>query len=646
MRNVQLLMDLYPSLLQAGLLTPNDTRRLAQAFHVHTRNTYSDSKRSELFPFIQQVAVDLRSGTLPAQPTAFVHLFGIYKDCGRFNEGYELWQWLVEQDDSFVSQAAYGAAIELMAYGKILNLPALEDLYTNGLKRFPGTFAEYHLAPDAIVPDRAQPTLIAGIPMTLLQGILTARILAQDHKRAYLALDTALRLFPIQTPSRYFELFMTQRPLPEAYTAFMLACRSGISLTPYHVTALITKMRAAMSACSSMADRMIFVRAIANALYAYLQTGAQLESIHVGAFIRAFEDLLPVKNAGEDFVAEEAEIRDAIAVAAHESVAQLIQAGLPVQLHPFQALISLAGKLRVPSLLETVLHDVKTAGIQLGPVGLRNVITSAGLLGNKLLIEQYWERVVGTAEAERAQIAFGDWVTFVKACRRADHAGYFQKQLSQLQHAITSSIEQQMVDQINQQEHMSTPPESFQYMPFDALMAQVDKLKSQIKDMETVVMSGQPLDLRKSPFYMHLDPDYPPLFSSDNLRLVYDEMTTDPHQPPPPPPAKGVQSRTGLPLDELRFLNWVTILEMMVDAEIHKKSLSDAVETAVRTKKPLDRAYNNLELPKPLSWFPDTPEVLRAVVQSLRSLKPGALSMDQQIEKFKKIYSKSDPVLD
>jgi hypothetical protein len=391
---------------------------------------------------------------------------------------------------------------------------------------------------------------------------------------------------------------------------------------------------------------MIFVRAIANALYAYLQTGAQLESIHVGAFIRAFEDILPVKNAGEDFVGEEAEIRDAIAVAAHESVAQLIQAGLPVQLHPFQALISLAGKLRVPSLLETVLHDVKTAGIQLGPVGLRNVITSAGLLGNKLLIEQYWDRVVGTAEAERAQIPFGDWVTFVKACKRADHAGYFQKQLSQLQHAITSSIEQQMVDQINQQEHMSTTVESFQYMPLEALMAQVDKLKSQIKDMETVVMSGQPLDLRKSPFYMHLDPDYPPLFSSDNLRLVYDEMTTDPHQPPPPPPAKGVQSRTGLPLDELRFLNWVTILEMMVDAEIHKKSLSDAVETAVRTKKPLDRAYSNLELPKPLSWFPDTPEVLRAVVQSLRSLKPGALSMDQQIEKFKKIYSKSDPVLD
>jgi hypothetical protein len=416
------MMELYPSLLAANILNSYDTRRITQALHVRIRNAHQDQARSDLFPFVQQVVGDMRRGVLEPHDYAFVHLFGIYKDCKRFDEGYTLWQWLVQQDERYVSQAAYGAAIELMAYGGIMKLPDLENLYVDGLKRFPGTFAEYHLAPDAIVPDRTQPTTVKGIPTILLQGILSARILNRDWKNAYLALDTALRLYPTQTPSRYFELFMTERPISEAYTAFMVACRSGVTMRPTHVTALITKMRAAIGASQSMADRMLLVRAVANSMYAYLEAGGQLESIHVGSLIHTFEQLLPEPVAGEDYVGEAAEMRNIIVVTAHEILSDLIQAGMSPQIHPFEALISVSGKLRVPRLLSTTLEDVKTAGIELGPIGTRSAITSAGLLKNKELIEQFWSQVVSAAEANSAQIPFEDWITFTKACRRAGHA--------------------------------------------------------------------------------------------------------------------------------------------------------------------------------------------------------------------------------
>ena len=624
MRNVQHVMDLYPTLLEAGALNSYDTRRITQALHVRIRNIYADTKRSELFPFVQQITADIRRGALEPHPYAFVHLFGIYKDCKRFHDGHELWQWLVEQDERYVSQAAYGAALELMAYGGIMTLPQLEDLYADGLKRFPGTFAEYHLSPDAIVPDRSQPTAIAGIPTILLQGILTARILARDWKKAYLALDTALRLYPTQTPPRYFELFMTERPLAEAYTACLIACRAGVSLRPTHVTALITRIRAAIAASPHMADRIMLVRAIANALYAYMQAGAPLESIHVGAFIHAFEQLLPEKVAGEDYEGGAAELRNMIVVAAHEIMSGLIQAGMSPQIHPFEALISLSGKLRVPGLLTTTLQDVQTAGIELGPIGTRSALTSAGLVKNKDLIEQLWERVVSAAEAESTQIPFEDWITFTKACRRADHKTYFRTQLSKLPHAITASIERHLVQQIDQKESTPSGPQSFDCMIPGELGREIEALKIQMKNVDAVVMSGQALDLSKTPFYMHIDPEYPAWGSTTDLRIVYDEMTTDPHQPPPPAPAQGspVQialSPTGIPLDQLRFQNWVTVLESMDDAEAYESDFQMALDAAIKAGKPFKGAPEVLRLRKDTRVRLRSVGELRHRVKSLRA---------------------------
>ena len=635
-QNVQHLMDLYPTLLKARVLDSYDSRRITQTLHVRIRNASADSKRSDIFPFVERITADIRRGALKPNHYAFVHLFGIYKDCQRFNEGYELWQWLVQQDERYVSQAAYGAAIELMAYGGIMKLPDLENLYADGLKRFPGTFAEYHLSPDAIVPDRAQPTAIAGIPTILLQGILTARILARDWKKAYLALDTVLRLYPTQTPPRYFELFMTERPLAEAYSAYLLACRAGIKLKPTHVTVLLTKMRAAIGASPSMADRMMLVRAIANALYAYLEAGEDLHSIHVGAFIHSLEQILPDKIPGEDFEGVAAELRNLIAVAAHEIIAGLIQAGMSPQIHMFEALISLSGKLRVPGLLTTALQDVKTAGIDLGAIGIRSAITSAGLLRNKDLIEQLWQRVVSAAEAESAQIPFPDWITFTKACRRAGHADYFRSQLRKLPHAITSNIEAHLIQQVDQQEPVPSNHASFDYLIPGDLSSQIWMLKTQMKRIEAVVMSGQPLYLSKSPFYMNLDPDTPSLGPIDHLRGVYDGMTTDPHQPPPAPSAEGVPleptlSPTGIPLDELRFQNWVTVLEMMDAAEVYESDLQLALNTAINEGKPLKGRPEVLRLRRDNRPPLRTAREVRLKIEGLRTSSPTDVSLYRKI---------------
>jgi hypothetical protein len=618
-RDLRSLMDLYPSVLSTGTLTRDDTRRIAQTLHACVRSPHLPSDtRTHLLSFLQQVIKDLQKGALPPHPFVFVHILGIYKARKMYDEGYALWQWLVQQEDSYVSQAVYGAAIELMAYGKQLRLPELESLYLDGLKRFPGTFAEYHLSPDAIVPNRAQPIAIANVPITLLQGILTARLLHNDWKKSYLALDTALRLYPCQLPARFFELFLASRQLREAYTVFLVACRAGIVLKPSHLTTVLSKVRANITSCDTLRDRIILVRSIANALYAYLEAGGSLESIHVGQFLTSFGSLLPEAAPGKDYQGDIALLRNRIITFAHNALSTLLQAGMPPSPQVFNALVSLAGRLQVPDLLRVSLQDAETAQIDLGDIGIRNVMSSAGQIGAKDIIEEYWTRIAHMAASNGQQIDWKDWMSFAKACNKADHVDYFHAQLREQEHAIPAGF-QDSITRTLEEEVLSTEKtiDTSRAEEFEKELAEINQL---IKNIAAVVMSGQRLDIRKTPFYMSLDPERPPLANRAHMQKIYDEYTIDPHQPPSANPVlPAASSPTGLPLDELRFENWTSVVELMDQAytlEQERQSEGQRVGEDVKHEKsnPLKRDKTTVRL---------TPDYLRDYVKSLRNTSVG-----------------------
>ena len=566
--SVRTLLELYPGLVAANALHRNHTRRIAQTLNARVRNMRNtDVSLDDIFVFAQRMVSDIQTGALPPHPYAHVHLLGVYKQCERYQEGYDFWQWLVDRDSMHVTQAVYGAALDLMAYRNIHPLSDLEDLYAEGLKRFPGVFAEYHLSPEAIVPDRSQPVAISNVPVLLLQGILTARLLAGDWHNAYLALDTALRLFPTQVPARFFDLFMVQRPLPEAYTAFLVACRAGVPLKPNRLTGLITKVRKEPNN-ASLRERVTSLRAVANAMYAYLEAGGSLEPLHLRAFIRTFESVIPAAEDGRTPFDGEVQMRNAIATAVHEFASTLLQAGFPPHAHIFTAIIHLAGKYKVPGLFQTCLEDIQAAQLKLEATDLRTILDAAGYLGEKDVIQTCWSRIASESQAKGEQLDYSDWVTLAEACSFSGHLDYFHEQLWKYEHTLSAGFKQGLADKAKTKPHKtrSLKPN----MDFAAFTTEFDALQSQMKNIAAVVMSRQPLDLRTTPFYMTLDPTRPPLGQPEDLRTVYDEMTTDPHQPAPPsgtiPPAL---SPTGIPLDELRFQNWVSVLGMMNHARLH-----------------------------------------------------------------------------
>ncbi|KAF2445559.1 hypothetical protein P171DRAFT_386182 [Karstenula rhodostoma CBS 690.94] len=625
------LMDLYPSILSTGALTRDDTRRIAQTLHACMRNPQLlGDTRTHLLSFLQQVIKDLQKGALPVHPIVYVHILGIYKERKMFDEGYALWQWVVQQDDNHVNQAVYGAAIELMAYGKKLRLPELENIYLDALKRFPGTFAEYHLSPDAIVPNRAQPTAIANLPVTLLQGILTARILNNDWKKSYLALDTALRLYPGQLPTRFFEVFMASRQLREAYTVFLVACRAGVVLKPSHVTSVMSRIKASIGRCDSLRDRIVLLRAMANASYAYLEAGGAMEPIHVGQFLTSFASLLPEPAPGRDYQGDMASLRNRIIMNAHQTLSSLLQAGMPPSPQIFTALVTLAGRLRVPDLLRVSLQDAETARVDLGEIGVRIVLDSAGRVGAKDLIEEYWKRIAHKSASDGKQIGWKDWASLARACKRANHLDYFHAQLREQEHAIPASLKDSITAVL--EEEARTTEQTIDISRPEVFENELAGLNQQIKNIAAVIMSGQRLDIKKTPFYMFLDPERPPLAKREHMQEIYDEYTIDPHQPPP---EKGIlptaSSPTGIPLDELRFENWVSVVDLMDQAyslEFERQSklqrLGEDVARSER-KNPLERERSDKLL---------SPNILRDHIKSLRDTSVGQFAIRKRYQKL------------
>jgi hypothetical protein len=625
-RDIQKIMALYPTVLESPFLSREDTRRLARALHTHIRSR-DQALIARLLPFVQHITTDIKKGKLPPHPAAHIHILGMFKEAKLYEEGYWFWQWLAEQDDTFVSQAVYGAAIELLAYRGKHTLPALEDLYQDALKRFPGTFAEYHLAPEAVVPDRSRPITIPGIPIALLQGILTARILNRDWKNAYLALDTALRLYPTSVPHRFFELFMTERPVSEAYTVFTLACRAGVVFKPSHLTRLLALelQQKAMRQVWSLSERTALLRGMANAIYAYLESGGTLEAPHVGSFFGSFQALLPPMPPNEESAADKEEIRNSIVTSVHQMMALLIQSGFPPHPQLFTALVGVAAKLQVRELLDLALKDLETSGVDLGDVGRRVVLNSVGQFNDRGLVEKLWNQIVTAAETSGGQITRVDWLMFAKACRKAGCSDLFDQQLQGLKHAIDSSTEAAALEELQSE---SRPPYTrpFELMNPEEFAAELKEIEKIMGNVAAVVMAGQPLDLQKTPFSMFLDVHKKPIGAQEDLRAVYDELTTDPHQPEPPkeegvPPAL---SPTGIPLDELRFQNWVTIHELMADAEASEAAFQKRLDEAIATGRPLDKvrfpiAIRSSHTTTPDDEGPSSRLQLRQLVKQLRA---------------------------
>lgn len=617
---------------------------IAQTLHTALRKRRPDPKEkspnADLDILANFLVQDIQSDRLPPNHAAHLHLLAFYKEAKQLDKAFNFWKWLENQDDSYVSPAVYGVAIELLA---IQGRPAeeTENLYVQALKRFPGSFNEYHLSPDAVLPDRSQPINIKGIPMTLLQGIVTARLLRGDSKNAYLALDTALRLFPTQIPSRFFTLFIEERPVTEAYNIFMLACRSGTTIGPDVLKALLTKLRQ-VAVVNPLANAPV-LRSTLTASYAYAASGASLTSNHLTELVIAVTAILQHATISTLPRTEVNQLAEHILLI----VSRLFKIWAGQDSRPgiaaFHSIISnVAGRGQRQDVITTCLEDMNELGLEPNPVTRRSILKAAGDIGHVETMKSAWTDIIAARHQARAVPDLADWTTLAKAARQLGEQDFVREKLQD-----AATVNPHLASRIDGLLHEPLKKTAAEAQPGSA-----EPIRHLIGNIlqDTVYMEDQLENSRFRDF--HTNPLPMSLVASKlmqsapegQLREIYDELTTDisfaqinsadaedpalendqipdtetpssetlPETSPESPSLEALisasdfeappaVSSTGFGYADLRYENWKTINELLAEAEKHDSDYLASIDAAIQKGTLPPKRSNGWKTPDTIS---------------------------------------------
>lgn len=577
---------------------------MAQALHTAHRRRRPDGKDSkipsELNTLADLLITDIEARRLPPNHVAHLHLLSFFKEARQFDKGFQFWEWLVEQDDAYVSPSVYGAAIELAA---VQGRPAdeTEALYAQALKRFPGSFNEYHLSPDAVLSDRSQPFNVKGIPITLLQGIVTARLLRGDSKNAYLALDTALRLFPTQIPSRFFTLFLQERPVTEAYKVLMIACRAGAVLNADALKALLTKLRH-VAVAAPLANHSA-LRALITASYAYASSGGTLTSSHLTEVVVAVTNVLQdpsIAHLAPDHLSLLTDhvmdvIRKLFAVWETQNARPSIAA--------FNSIIINVASRGRPDIAAMCLRDMEDLGLRPSIVTYRSLLAVAGETDDVGTLHSAWAELVYTRRSAGTPIELQDWLSLAKAAAKIAQHDFVAQELSAAGDSINPGMLSRIEGQLQNPAHIKAVDETASDKSASGQQA-AQLLDAVFKDalyMEERLPISAFRNYKNDPLPISIvNPNLNA--AEEQLRTIYDELTADANEgrasndamddgkielgisqleATDARPAPAISS-TGLTYAELRYENWKTLNELLAEAERYDSDYVAAVDAAIQ----------------------------------------------------------------
>ncbi|RMX76913.1 hypothetical protein D0869_10301 [Hortaea werneckii] len=594
--NIKDVISIFSQMQDYRALHRSATWRICQCLHEAFRRQWkappTEAKRQdmdEMVAFAENIVAHIRKGNLAPDCRAHLHLLGFFKGSGAFGSGVAFWHWLENQDDDHVNKDVYGVAIDLLA--KNGNpLSELEEIYERALERFPGQFNAYYLAPNSILPDREAPTTIPGIPMILLQGILSARLLRGDSKSAYLALDTALRLYPTETPSRFFDSFVEERPLAEAFPVYAIACRAGNPPSYEQMRRLLTEMRGN----ADMRSPKGYVSALRQMLlttYLFVGGGGQLTGNLLNELAIAITKTVRLRG----FAALKTEDKRRVANTLTGLLRQLFDIFARYSVTPgigaFNSfIVNVAGFGESKHLIEVVLENAASIKKEPNHVTRRSVLTAAGLVRDQDLVAESWNELV-TSKAEDGQLPDAtDFHILVKAAKISGAIDFAKGACIGMESYLTEEELHGIYERL-ESDDAEAPSTMAAALDVNSLLSQLKVLQA-----DMVVFHDRTVDQPRTQDFGQQTPPLTILPPPEELRLpeielrqLYDEMTTEQQEDanggqPALAPFQGLDrtiSETNLPLGQLRYENWKMINNLLAWAEMHDKAYEKAVDEAI-----------------------------------------------------------------
>jgi hypothetical protein len=601
-------LTLYPALMEKKFLGSRDTLEIMRLLHYRFRQKTQLVSDTDIEMHVKEFVKRLQLRQLPPHSSASTHVLSYFKRSGQFDAGLDYWNWVVKQDSNYLNLATYGAAIELLAiHGQ--GLAFCEEVYVHGLKRFASNFNEYHMSSNAIAKDRHLPTSLPGTSMSLLQGIIKARLIYGDWRKGYLGLDTALRLHPTQCPALFMRGIYTERPVSESFQVFRILSQSGNSIPPSNLTFLLGHITAgqAKKRCN-IRDRNLMLAAL-SAIHYSIGSRQRLNNIHLEVFLQGILDLFPVKGLDEG---RKAFVHDLITGLISRIVLLFGSKGVPPNEAIFIEMLGLAGISRNKSLLQAVAVWLQENDTSPSLAIMRSLLLAARDIGDATQLELFWNSWKHIVSSQPDL-----WVLLANAAVTCGNVCFVRQQVMDFkipnEKEVLEALESPQPNEVPELEMNQAERDSM----YQALMEAVDTLTSEVARIQELARTKDIYNLHDHPPCRPSILPFTSSVSEEWQRKLYDDLNTDPasrasavdlesggseeHAAQNSKAPEAVLTATGFRLDELRYENWKAINELLCQAQLFEARWAAAVlealdrgESMKRTRSPRPRTKRGL----------------------------------------------------
>lgn len=432
------IFKLYAALLGQGSLEPVDTLVIARllAFNLDSQ---PPSTATAISRYIGEFASHYVTKALPPHSEASSYLLSLYSTFGEYEMGAHLWEWMVHQDDRYVSPKTYAGAIGLAAAGS-QSLRVCEELYEEALIRFSDKLVSLILSPGFMLPHDTHNWKAVSLKPHLYLAIFDARIRKGDWRTAYLNLDTAFRLWSSTIDYRFLKRVLRGRPVHEGYQVYILFCQAGAYVRGKELYLLLDAMARACEDSVDLGLKWDLTKAMLEAVLVFVNSkDARLEGRHLDCLIRGFLSILPRQGLGS----RQKDNKLDITVASFLSYLRewfltrgsKLGSGIPV------TVISWGRKLRNRSLFEWALNEFRNRDQNVtsqslwaeysppDPVLYNSLLKAAGEFRSPETVKIAWESLTRCLGETRFGPRLSDWMHFAAAAKRTDLVLYYNLQL-------------------------------------------------------------------------------------------------------------------------------------------------------------------------------------------------------------------------
>jgi hypothetical protein len=590
------------------IITPvmNSLTQALSSWAISQRSLQEDRRDRETSDKVQSFAEELvqdhYKGTLGPCPTASARLLEYFTVTQSWGIAMEYWKWLEASADEYVNAATYASAIEMLS-AQDTKLEDLEALYQQALGRLPVGFTAYHFSPGAVVPDRNQHLVLPELARPLLRAIMVARLMRGDAQNAYLALDSALRVSPVEKLQRFYTDYLKERPVSEAYTVFAMACKAGTLLPSNAYRNLLSSLRNNADVWDAR-RYVLTVRAMLSATYLHIGAGGKLTRNAVTELVIVLTALLRIKGIFVMTGDEKKELGEIV----QDLIRRTLELAARFNAFPTIAacnsiIANIAGLGNAEQTITTAVRDAQALGLIPTLVTRRSIIVAAGDSDDGDLVRQGWQWLVDARAKEGQLPDTTDLHVLTKACARTDQHAFAREQVLNASHLEAFQRDNLLERTEKAADHaklLQSLSSNMRPADMGELRGEFAKIKADLENFDERTSDArgvQDFSAQHVPMLLFSPPKEVRLPETE-MRKLYDELTANPN----PPTGVNADTRgpaiardTKVPFGQLRYDNWKHITYLLAEADRHDLAYINAVDSAIeKGKPPPQRNYGEL----------------------------------------------------